>query len=223
MTGSGPEWLDLRGTPFEGAIVQRVVGHLERGGVLAYPTETVYGYGAACDEDGVARVGSLKRRETGKPFIVLLPSEAHAAALAWTVTARELAQVFWPGALTLVLRDPNGTFPPGIRSAEGTVAVRVSPHPLVRVLLEVWDAPIISTSVNAPGGSPARSGRDALRVSRKLGGGRDLLVLDVGTLPPSAPSTVVDCTGSQPKVLRAGSIPADRLACALPRKGGGHG
>lgn len=223
MTPSGPERLDLRATPFEGAVVGQVVSHLEGGGLLAYPTETVYGFGAACDPDGVAGVAALKGREHHKPFIVLLPSEAHGAALAWNETARGLAQVFWPGSLTLVLGDPEGAFPPGIRSAEGTVAVRVSPHPLVRTLLDAWDAPLISTSVNAPGEAPARSGRDALRVSRTLGGGGDLLVLDLGTLPPSEPSTVVDCTGPEPRVLRVGSIPAERLGCALPPKDEVHG
>lgn len=218
-----PQRLDLRGAPFEGSLVQRVVAHLEDGGLVAYPTETVYGFGAAPDPAGVAAVARLKEREPRKPFIVLLPHADGAEELAWTPEARELARLFWPGALTLVLGDPRGRFPPGIRSAEGTVAVRVSPHPVARALLEAWGRPLISTSVNAPGQGAAHSGEEALAVSRTLGADQRLLVLDAGTLPPSEPSTVVDCTAGEPRVLRHGSVPLERLRCALPVRGDHHG
>lgn len=223
MSGGGPERLDLRGMPLQDEALRRVVAHLRKGGVLAYPTETVYGFGAACDPDGITAVARLKERDESKPFLVLLPDAGHAGELAWTAPARELAEVFWPGALTLVLRDPRESFPSGIRSQDGTVAVRVSPHPLARSLMEAWGAPLISTSVNAPGEAPARSGEEALAVSRTLGAGPDLLVLDVGTLPSSAPSTIVDCAGPEPRVVRDGSVPAGRLRCVLPALGGPGG
>ena len=122
--------------------------------------------------------------------------------------------------MTLVLRDPDGRFPPGIRSPQGTVAVRVSPHPLVRTLMEAWAAPLISTSLNEAGGPPARSGDEAREIARALGADERLLILDGGTLPPSPPSTLVDCSGPEPRVLREGSVPAGRLRCALPTLGG---
>lgn len=224
MSGSAPRRMDLRGRPFEGEVVESVARHLEQGGVLAYPTETVYGFGAACDPAGVAAVARLKGRDAERPFIILLPDAEHASELAWSEEARELAGVFWPGALTLVLQDPEERFPPGIRSPRGTVAVRVSPHPLVRELMAVWDAPLISTSANPTGETPARSGVEALAVARELGAGPELLVLDVGTLPPSEPSTVLDCSGEGVRVLREGSVPLERLGCVLPHLGeGGRG
>ena len=126
-----------------------VLDHLRQGRVLAYPTETVYGFGAVCTPEGVDGVRALKGRSEDKPLLVLLPKAEHAAGLAWTDEARELGEVFWPGAVTLVLSDPAGIFPAGIRSSAGTVAVRVSPHPLVRAILSRLDEPITSTSANA--------------------------------------------------------------------------
>lgn len=227
MTDGAPGRVDLRGVvsgdggaDLPGEALGRVVDHLGTGGVLAYPTETVYGFGAACDAAGVAAVARLKGRDPAKPFLVLLPDEAHAAGLAWTPEARELAGIFWPGALTLVLGDPDALFPPGIRGPQGTVAVRVSPHPVAGALLDAWNRPLISTSANEPGRPSARSGAEALEVGRARGAGPELLVLDVGTLPESAPSTIIDCSGPEARVLREGSIPLGRLRCALPHVGG---
>jgi len=138
------------------------------------------------------------------------------ASLRWSEEARELARIFWPGAVTLVLADPAGIFPPGVRNSAGGVAVRVSPHPLVGVLLEELGAPLTSTSANAPGEPPARSGAEAARAAEALGAGQEMLVLDAGTLPASGPSTIVDCTGARPVVVREGSVPLQRLRCALP-------
>jgi L-threonylcarbamoyladenylate synthase len=211
-----PRVLDLRATPPAGADLDRVVEHLRTGGLVAYPTETVYGFGAACTPEGVARVAALKRREVEKPLLVLVRDAGEVARLAWTEEARELAGIFWPGSVTLVLRDPLGIFPPGIRSPAGSVAVRVSPHPLVQALLERLDAPLTSTSANAPGTEPARSGDEALAAARALDAGAEMLVLDAGTLPGSGPSTIVDCTGARPVVVREGTVPLHRLRCALP-------
>jgi len=186
------------------------------GGLLAYPTETVYGFGGACTPEGVSRVRALKRREGDKPILVVVRGMDEVASLRWSEEARELARIFWPGAVTLVLADPAGIFPPGVRNSAGGVAVRVSPHPLVGVLLEELGAPLTSTSANAPGEPPARSGAEAARAAEALGAGQEMLVLDAGTLPASGPSTIVDCTGARPVVVREGSVPLQRLRCALP-------
>ncbi len=165
-----------------------MVAHLRRGGVVAYPTETVYGLGGACTEAGVRRVRMLKKRGAGKPLIALVESREAIAGLEWTESARVLADVFWPGALTLVLRDPHHLFPEGVRDeASGTVGVRVSPHPLAARLVRALGAPLTSTSLNPPGDAPAASGEEAARLVRALGGG-DVWILDAGTLPPSGPS-----------------------------------
>jgi tRNA threonylcarbamoyl adenosine modification protein (Sua5/YciO/YrdC/YwlC family) len=135
--------------------------------------------------------------------------------LQWTEGARALAGIFWPGALTLVLEDPERIFPSGVRhDGDGTVAVRVSPHPIVARLIETLGGPITSTSLNVAGQSPASSGHAAADVVRRLGTS-EVLVLDAGTLPPSGPSTVVDCTGERPIVIREGTVPIGRLRCAI--------
>ena len=213
---STPSVLDLAGRVPDAEDLDPVAAHLHAGGLVAYPTETVYGFGGLCTPDAVERVRALKRRTEDRPLLVVLRSAEDAAGLAWNEAARELASVFWPGAVTLVLADPRGTFPTGVRSPEGTVAVRVSPHPLVAALLERVGAPLTSTSANAPGEAPARSGGEALRAARLLGAGAEMLVVEAGPLPPSGPSTIVDCSGENPLVLREGTVPTSRLRCVLP-------
>ena len=213
MSAAPTVW-DLRADPE--LDLEPVVAHVRAGGVIAYPTETVYGLGSTCTDEGVRRVRALKRRDGDKPLIALVASAAAASGLRWTDAARELAAIFWPGALTLVLEDPARLFPPGVRHpVDGTVAVRVTPHPVAARLVAALGGPLTSTSLNAPGESPASSGQEAARVVLRLGGS-DVFVLDAGTLPPSGPSTVVDCTGPEPIVLRAGSVPVERLRCAIP-------
>ncbi len=209
-------YLDLRAVRPEDADLRGVADHLRGGGVLAYPTETVYGFGGTCRPDSVTRVRALKRRSEDKPLLVLAVGREALGGLTWSDEADELARIFWPGAVTLVLPDPAGIFPPGIRSADGGVAVRVSPDPWVRVLLEAVGEPLTSSSANAPGAPPARSGEEALHIAQALGAGEELLVLDGGVLKPSEPSTIVDCTGPRPWIVRPGSVPVNRLRCALP-------
>jgi len=212
----GPRVLDLRGVDVTTFDFGEIAEHLRTGGVVAYPTETVYGFGGLCLPNAVDTLRRLKRRQLDKPFIVVIRSLADAERLAWTEDARELARIFWPGALTLVLRDPEGIFPAGVRSSSETVAVRVSPHPLVQRILGAAGAPLTSTSVNPPGEPPTSSGVGALEIARSLGAGSEMWVLDAGVLPPSGPSTVVDCTGAVPVVVRAGTVPVGRLRCAVP-------
>jgi len=211
----GPERLDLRADP--GGDLSAAVRHVRRGGLIAYPTETVFGVGGDLSLESVTALRRLKSREADKPFILLVDSAAAVEGLRWTPPARELAEVFWPGSLTLVLEDPRGIFPRWVSDvAKRTVAVRVSPHPLVARLLAELGGPLTSTSLNAPGEPPASSGAEAVERLRDLGA-RDVLVLDAGRLPRSGPSTVIDCTGEEPVVLREGSIPTSRLRCATPR------
>jgi L-threonylcarbamoyladenylate synthase len=213
---SEPAVLDFAGLDPSAEDLGPVVRHLREGGVVAYPTETVYGFGGLCTEEAVAALRALKPRGGDRPFLVLVAEAAEVAGLRWTDEARALASVFWPGALTLVLADPDGIFPPGVRSSSGSVAVRVSPHPFVRALLVSLGAGVTSTSANAPGRAPARSFPEVLEAAKKLGAGAELLVVDGGTLTPSEPSTIVDFSGAEPEVVRAGSIPVGRLHCVLP-------
>jgi tRNA threonylcarbamoyl adenosine modification protein (Sua5/YciO/YrdC/YwlC family) len=214
VTAEAPVALDVRADADR--VLPDVMRHLWRGGVIGYPTETVYGLGGAATPTAVARVRALKSRDTGKPLIVLVPSVDAVSGLRWTEPARRLARDFWPGPLTLVLEDPRGIFPPGVRHEDThAVGVRVSPHPLVARLVAELGGPLTSTSLNAPGEHPAASGAEALEVVRRLGG-RDVLVLDGGTLASSKPSSVVDCTGSEPVLIREGAVPTSSLRRTVP-------
>ncbi|MSR35194.1 MAG: threonylcarbamoyl-AMP synthase [Gemmatimonadetes bacterium] len=207
--------VDLRAGLDDPLELDPVVEHLLAGGLVVHPSETVYGFGGLATESAVVALQRLKGRSDERPFLLLVSSPAALPELIWTAAARELATVFWPGALTLVLADPGRSFPAGVRGATGGVAVRVSSHPVARALVERLGRPMTSTSANAPGAPPALTVEEAVAVAR-AGGDGDLWVLDAGPLPASAPSTVVDCTAEEPVVVRAGATPVDRLRCVLP-------
>ena len=197
------------------ARLEPAVAAARAGRPVVYPTETVYGVGSDLSASGVAAVRTAKGRADDKSLLALVDGAYSVSDLAWTEEARRLAEAFWPGALTLVLRDPSGTFPPGVRSADGTVAVRHSPHPVASALVRALGAPLTSSSANRPGEPPATDSVSAAAFAEHAHTLRPHLV-DAGTLPAAAPSTLVDCTTPSPRVLREGTIPTGRLGCVLP-------
>lgn len=196
-------------------LLEKVEAHLRAEAILVYPTETVYGMGCLIRKEALARLFELKHRDLLKPVLLLVTDEVKGEGLRWTDPARKLAEQFWPGPLTLVLADPEGVYPPGVRSEAGGVAIRETPHPLARLLVNRLAEPITSTSVNAPGETPARTGGQALEVARAMGAGDGIWVLDSGPLPAASPSTVVDCTGSEPLIRRRGAISSAHIFSAL--------
>ena len=213
---TGPRVIDFRDATRAADTLDSVLDHLKRGGLLAYPTETVYGFGGLPIQAVIKRLQALKKREPAKPMLLLVQDEESVSDLTWTPEAVELADVFWPGSVTLVLSDPGARYPEGVRGSDGGVAVRVSPHPLVRELVSGVDGPIVSTSANRPGEAPALDAQGALGAALAAGAGEDLWVLDGGALEPSPPSTIIDCSGPEPVVLRQGAIPLGRVRCVLP-------
>ena len=191
------------------------VAHVRGEGVIAYPTETVYGFGSLPTTKGVTRIQALKRRTREKPLIILTPTAEEVAGLAWNDEAHLLGSAFWPGALTLVLHDSRSIFPPGIRSKSDKVAVRVSSNPIVQRILKKLGTPLTSTSVNYPGELPAKSTSEVVEVVRRLNG-KDIMLIDAGTLPISEPSTIVDCTVKPLEVLRKGKVQISNLAEVIP-------
>lgn len=185
-----------------------VVQHLRSGGLLAYPTETVYGLGSRPHTPDVQALASLKGRVAGKPFLLLVSSRemAEAQGLAFTDSARALARAFWPGPLTLVLPGGGGRLPDLLRGPEGGIAVRWTSHPLIVNLVAELGEPLTSTSANLPGSQPAPGAEAVLRDFRDAVTSGRLMVLDGGVLGNRPPSTVVDCTGPQPRVIRAGAV-----------------
>ena len=190
------------------AALGRVVAHLTGGGLLAYPTETVYGLGSRPGESEVRALAALKARGLEKPFLLLVASRemAEAQGLAFNDSARALARAFWPGPLTLVLPGGSGRLPDLLRGPEGGIAVRWTSHPHTARLVAELGEPLTSTSANRPGAGPAPGAEAILRdFAEPVAAGR-LLVLDGGVLGNRPPSTVVDCTAPAARVVRPGAV-----------------
>ncbi len=182
---------------------------LRDGGVVAYPTDTVYGLGAAVyDREAVSNLFALKGRGRSQGVPVLIASESQLAEVAAQVpdAALALAERFWPGALTLVMhRSPR--LEPLVTGGGDTVAVRLPDHPCPLALVSALGAPITGTSANRHGGPEPTAAEE---VQRQLGS-RLTLVLDGGPSPGAVPSTIVDVTAPTPLLVRAGAIPLDEL------------
>lgn len=184
---------------------------LSSGGLVAFPTDTVYGLAApAFSAHGIERLFEAKGREAGKAIAILITGLDQAGRLTSELTplARRLAGVFWPGALTLVVpRHPD--LPQNI-SPSATIGIRMPDHPFTLALLK-QSGPLATTSANLSGGPNPLAAADVLAQL----GGRIELILDGGRTPGSIPSTVVDCTQPDPIILRAGAISEERLKQAL--------
>jgi L-threonylcarbamoyladenylate synthase len=191
-----------------------VMDHLKAGGLLAYPTETVYGLGCLLREDALEVLAALKGGRESKPFLLLISSPAEAPNLIWTPAAQKLSERFWPGPLTLALPAHTQAYPARVVSKDGTVAVRVTPHPGLQRLLQRLGQPITSTSANSPGDPPATSVTEVERLLTNAPAARTL-ILDGGTLQPALPSTVVDCSVDPPRVVRRGAVSIEELRSVL--------
>ena len=198
--------------------INGTLAHLAAGRVLAYPTETVYGFGGAVDERSVEQLVELKMRPTGKPFLLLVAASEMITRLELKLTsyASTLAARFWPGPLTLVLPGGERRVPDKLRGPEGGVAVRWTPHRSLARLILAHGEPITSTSANRPGVPPAMAADQIVAQWGDAITRGTLRVLDGGRLVESAPSTVVDCTGRLPRVIRPGAISAARLKESVP-------
>lgn len=200
------------------AALKPALAQIELRRVLAYPTETVYGFGGGIDRDSVANLIKLKKRQAGKPFLLLIDGSEMLTKLDLQLPAyaATLAARFWPGPLTLVLPGGQGRVPPQLRGPEGGIAVRWTSHPAVRRLVQALGSPITSTSANRPGVPPAMTAGEILAQWAAAVARGDLRVLDGGRLEPSEPSTVVDCMGRHPRVIRRGAIAARVLRESVP-------
>jgi len=193
-----------------------VVAHLRKGGLIAYPTETVYGLGSLATPGPVGALARLKGREPGKPFLLLVSNRAMAEArgLGFNEAADAMARAFWPGPLTLVLPGGGG-LPDILRGPEGGIAVRWTAHPLIAALVAALEEPLTSTSANLPGQPPAPGAAAILRDFSPAVTAGTLLVLDGGVLGNRPPSTVVDCTTPTPRLVRPGALSQAELRAAV--------
>lgn len=177
---------------------------LRRGGLVAFPTETVYGLGAnALDAAAVGRIFAAKGRPSFNPLIVHVASAQAARELAthWPEHAQALAEAFWPGPLTLVL-PKRALVPDVVTAGLASVALRVPAHPVARALLEAAGIPVAAPSANR---YTELSPTTAAHVERALGD-RVELILDGGPTRVGIESTVVDLTGEVPVLLRPGTL-----------------
>ncbi|MBI5840821.1 MAG: threonylcarbamoyl-AMP synthase [Chloroflexi bacterium] len=191
--------------------IPRALETLRSGGLVAFPTDTVYGLGAlAFDGKAVESIYIAKDRPFEKAIPILIGDTDDLPKVTSSIPdmARKLAARFWPGPLTLVLPKKQ-TLPESV-SATDTVAVRVPGHEVARALLRAA-GPMAVTSANISGRSNPSTAEEVLTQL----GGRIALIIDGGNTPGGIPSTLVDCTGDKLQILRAGPITLDELLSAL--------
>ena len=189
--------------------LSRAADIIRGGGVIVYPTETVYGLGAnPFDPNALNRIFCIKQRDLGKAVILLIRGEDDLDRLAAEVppTAHYLMEAFWPGPLTLVFKaDPD--LPQGLLGTSSTIALRTSDAPIAQDLLARVGGPVTSTSANLSGHPPARS---AIEAASQLGDRVDL-ILDGGTLPDARPSTIVNVASEKASIIRVGRISKEAI------------
>jgi L-threonylcarbamoyladenylate synthase len=193
----------------ESGSLEIAVDILRRGGVIAFPTDTVYGVGAhAFLPEAVAQIYTVKERPAHMPVPILLPNADALLSVCTDIPAEawRLSERFWPGGLSMVLRR-SPAVPDVVVAGGRTVAVRVPDHTLILKLCERLVAPLAATSANRHG-EPAPVTPE--EVERRLGG-RIGLILDGGSCHGGVPSTVLDLTVRPPKILRQGPITAEQL------------
>jgi L-threonylcarbamoyladenylate synthase len=183
----------------------RAAGLLRAGGVIAFPTDTVYGLGAAADDEVARRrVYRIKGRPVGLPLILMVAAESQLEGWVHVDSRAEtLIRRWWPGPLTLILHAKGG----------GTLGVRIPKHEIALELLRAA-GPLMTTSANLHGKDPAMTALEANTLSGVAA------VLDGGTAPGGTASTVLDLTGPEPHVLREGAIATPELLGPPPPHAG---
>jgi L-threonylcarbamoyladenylate synthase len=183
---------------------------IRAGGLIAYPTDTVYGLAADFrNADAIEKIYAAKDRDSRKPVAILVGSSDQLELVMQELTpgAARLAARFWPGALTLIV--PRRSDLPENLSPYMTIGVRMPNHPWALQLLREL-GPLATTSANLSGQPDAVTAQDVLQYLDS----RVDLVLDGGRCPGGVPSTVVDCTSTEPRILREGALTAKQILLA---------
>ena len=194
-------------------VIDRAAAILRGGGLVAFPTETVYGLGAnALDPAAVERIYAAKGRPSYNPLIVHVDGAERALSVvsAWPDRARRLAEAFWPGPLTMVL-PKRDVVPDAVTAGFPSVAVRNPAHPVARMILAAAALPIAAPSANPSTRLSPTTGR---HVERLLGDAVDLII-DAGATPVGIESTIVDLTVDPPRLLRPGTISVPELEAVI--------
>lgn len=207
-------WTVDPGRPDEARLAEAAAA-IRDGGVIVFPTDTLYGLAAdPRDPDAVDRVFAIKRRGGGEPLPLIVASlDAAAAVGRLTPLARRLAAACWPGPVTAIVEDA-GTVAPRVHAGTHAVALRVPASAVAAGLARLAGGAITSTSANRSGAPAPASAREA---EEALGEEPDG-VLDGGPAPGGPPSTIVDARGNEPILVRAGAVAFERILEALERR-----
>jgi L-threonylcarbamoyladenylate synthase len=199
--------------PDDGPGREAAIEVLRAGGIVALPTDTVYGIAVALDAPGgIERLFAAKRRPPDKGIVLLLEDGGQAQEIGdWPPAASILAEAFWPGGLTLIVAQrPDVPLPAVLTGGAATIGLRVPNHPVPRALAAAV-GPLPTTSANVSGLPEAA---DAEAILEQLGDEIDLIV-DGGPAHGGPASTIVDCTVDPPRILRAGAISVTDIESAL--------
>jgi L-threonylcarbamoyladenylate synthase len=199
------------------AAIEQAAFLLQQGQLVCFPTDTVYGIGAAASsDDAIRRLYAVKGRSPDKPLPLLISETAEASWYAEvTPAAKSLMARFWPGPLTIVMRKVDGLRSRAL-AGQNTVALRVPDNDVPRDLVRLLGEPLTGSSANRSGARPPVS---AAEVAFSLGE-MVSLVIDGGRSPGSVESTVVDVTGPAPAIVREGVVTREELRTALGREVG---
>ena len=193
------------------AAIESAIALLKEGEIIAFPTDTVYGLASdAFHAPGIIKLFEAKGRESNKAIAILIGTKEQVKLVTnhMTKMAKKLTEKFWPGGLTVIV--PRKESIPELISTTKNIGIRMPDHPIALELLRAF-GPLATTSANLSGGSNPQS---AIDVFDQLNG-RIPLILNGGVCPGGIPSTVVDCTGEKPVVLRVGAISEKDIQAAV--------
>jgi len=196
-------------------IIDKAATLIKKGGIIVFPTSTFYGLGTmALKSEAVSRIFQLKRRDPGKPVLILIASMAELAELVQCVPAEatQLIEAFWPGKVTIVF-GAGRILSKNLTGDTGKIGIRLAAHPVASALVRAVGSPVTATSANVAGrGGCIEAGKLDQEIRQGVS-----LVLDAGRLGGGGGSTVVDVTVSPPKILREGIIGAEKIESLFRR------
>ena len=204
-----PEILKIGADNSEEKILTRAVEILAGGGIIAYPTETFYGLGAdATNQKAIDKIFTIKGRDFKNPISLIIGKSNDIYSLVKNVpdSAEKLMAAFWPGALTIVF-SASDKVSPLLTAGSGKIGLRVSSHPIALKIAQILKRPITATSANLSGAPECTR---ASEVAKQIGDKIDAIV-DLGSTPGTAGSTIIDVTCNPPLILREGTISRKKI------------
>ena len=193
-------------------ILEEVLPVLRQGGVVAIPTDTIYGFAAdALNLEAVRRIFKIKGRPEEKTLPIFVSSIEEAEKLVEiNACQRKFLEKVWPGKVTCVLKAKD-VLPPEVLAKDGTVALRIPKYDFVSRLLKAFGGPLTGTSANLSGNTPLRKIKEIIAECATSDVAQPDIIVDAGDLPNSEPSTVVDLTITPLKILRPGAVLEEEL------------